>query len=114
MSPEQLNGNADDQRADSYSFGVMLIEMATGRLPSIKERPEALTCAIINSAAPAVRSIRPEIPPALETLIEDCMRKDPGHRPASAGDVVSVLQRLRDGIRSDETRQMARPSIRAI
>jgi len=114
MSPEQLFGNADDQRADIYSFGVMLFEMATGRLPFIKERPEALMFAIINSAAPTVRSIRPEIPPALETLIEDCMRKDPEHRPASAGDVVSVLRSLRDGIRSDEARQMARPSIRAI
>jgi len=114
MSPEQLFGDADDARADIYSFGVMLFEMATGRLPFIKARPEALMFAIINNAAPSVRSIRPDIPPELETVIEDCMRKDPTHRPASAGQVAAGLRHLLDGTRSNEIRQPAQPVIRAI
>ncbi len=114
MSPEQLFGDADDARADIYSFGVMLFEMATGRLPFIKERPAALMFAIINNAAPSVRSIRPEIPPGLETLIEDCMRKDPAHRPASAGEVGAGLRRLRDATPSTETLRPARSMIRAM
>lgn len=114
MSPEQLFGGADDERADIYSFGVMLYEMATGRLPFIKDRPEALMYAIINNAAPSVRSIRPDIPPALERLIEDCMRKDPSHRPASAGEVAAELRRLLDGSRSMEMAQPARSAIHSI
>ncbi|HEX2723607.1 MAG TPA: protein kinase, partial [Gemmatimonadaceae bacterium] len=114
MSPEQLFGDADDARADIYSFGVMLFEMATGRLPFIKDRPEALMFAIINNAAPSVRSLRPEIPEALEALIEECMRKDPAHRPASADDVAATLRRLLEGTRTDEMRQPARPVIRAM
>ena len=114
MSPEQLFGGGDDERADIYSFGVMLYEMATGQLPFMKNRSEALMYAIINNAAPAVRSVRADIPPALERLIEDCMRKDPSHRPASAGDVAAELRRLMEGTRSAEMAQPARSSIHAI
>jgi serine/threonine-protein kinase len=114
MSPEQLFGNADDARADIYSFGVMLYEMATGKLPFIRNRPEAMMFAIINNAAPSVRSIRPEIPPALEKVIEDCMRKEPSHRPSSAAEVAVELRRLLDSTRSDEMRQPSRSVIHAI
>jgi eukaryotic-like serine/threonine-protein kinase len=114
MSPEQLFGDADSARVDIYALGVMLFEMATGRLPFVKERPEALMFAIINNAAPAVRSIRPEIPAELERIIEDCMRKDPAHRPASAGDVAADLHRLLDGTRSNEMMQPSRSVIHSI
>jgi len=114
MSPEQLFGDADSARVDIYALGVMLFEMATGRLPFIKERPEALMLAIINSAAPAARSIRPDIPAQLETLIEDCMRKDPAYRPASAGDVAADLRRLLEGTRSSEILQPSRSVIHSI
>jgi serine/threonine protein kinase/tetratricopeptide (TPR) repeat protein len=114
MSPEQLFGDADSARVDIYALGVMLFEMATGRLPFIKERPEALMLAIISSAAPAARSIRPEIPAALERVIEDCMRKDPAHRPASAGEVAADLRRLLDGTRSSEMMQPSRSVIHSI
>jgi TolB-like protein/Flp pilus assembly protein TadD len=114
MSPEQLFGGADDQRADIYSFGVMLYEMATGRLPFMKNRPEALMYAIINNAAPAVRSLRSDIPPALERLIDACMQKDPLRRPASAGEAAAELRRLRDGSRSMEMAQPVLPAIQSI
>ncbi len=114
MSPEQLFGDADSSRVDIYALGVMLYEMATGKLPFMKDRPEALMYAIINNAAPSVRSIRPEIPAALEAIIEDCMRKDPSHRPASAGDVAAALRRLLDGSRSSEIAQPYQAAIHSI
>ena len=105
MSPEQLFGNGDDRRADIYSLGVVLFEMATGTLPFMKPRPEALMFAIVNTTAPSARSIRPEIPPALDSLIDECLRKELAQRPASAGEVAGELRRLRDATTSSELKQ---------
>jgi len=75
MAPEQLFGEADDARTDIYALGVMLFEMVTGQRPFVRERPEALMFAIINNAAPSVRSLRPEAPVALDRLIAECLQK---------------------------------------
>jgi TolB-like protein/tetratricopeptide (TPR) repeat protein len=96
MAPEQLFGEADDVRTDVYALGTMLFEMVTGRLPFVKERAEALMFAIINTAAPTVRSIRPEAPAELDRLLGDCLHKDPAHRP-SAALVAASLRRIREG-----------------
>jgi serine/threonine protein kinase/tetratricopeptide (TPR) repeat protein len=97
MAPEQLFGEADDARTDVYALGIMLFEMVTGRLPFVKERPEALMFAIINTAAPTVRSLRPEAPAELDRLLNECLHKDPARRPASAALVSDSLRRIRDG-----------------
>ena len=96
MSPEQLFGEADDIRTDVYALGVMLFEMVTGQRPFVKDRPEALMFAIINNAAPGVRSINPEAPAELDRLLGECLRKEPTQRPASAAEVGDSLRRIRD------------------
>ena len=53
--------------------------------------------AIINNAAPAARSIRPDVPVELDRLLGDCLRKDPAHRPSSAATIGDALRRIRDG-----------------
>ena len=97
MAPEQLFGEADDARTDIYALGTMLFEMATGQLPLFKERPEALMFAIINTAAPSLRSIRSDAPAELDRLVGECLHKDPARRPASAGWVGDALRRIREG-----------------
>ena len=97
MAPEQLFGAADDIRTDIYSLGVTLFEMVTGRQPFVRERPEAVMFAIINTAPPALRSLRPDAPAELDQLLADCLRKDPAQRPASAALVADTLRRIRDG-----------------
>ena len=114
MAPEQLFGQADDIRTDVYALGVVLFEMVTGQRPFVKPRPEALMFAIINNAAPAARSIRPDVPVELDRLLGDCMRKDPAHRPSSAATIGDALRRIRDG-RSGPTQGLpASDAIRAI
>jgi eukaryotic-like serine/threonine-protein kinase len=97
MAPEQIFGEADDTRTDVYALGVVLFEMVTGQRPFSKDRPEALMFAIINNAAPTVRSISPDAPAELDRLLGECLQKDPVRRPASAAAVSDALRRIREG-----------------
>ncbi len=114
MSPEQLFGEADDVRSDIYALGATLFEMTTGQRPFIKDRPDALMFAIVNTAAPPIRSLRPEAPAELERIVADCLQKDPALRPASAGIVAEAMRRLRDGTSSTSSGMSAPNAIRSV
>lgn len=114
MAPEQLFGEVDDARTDIYALGVMLFEMVTGQRPFEKERPEALMFAIINNAAPSLRSFRSDAPPELDQLLAACLSKEPAHRPTTSAAVGQTLRAIRDGSRSGAVGFPAREVIRAI
>ena len=114
MAPEQLFGEADDARTDVYALGVLLFEMITAQRPFVKDRPESLMFAIINTAAPSVRSLRPDVPDTLDRLVGECLRKDPAQRPASAALVSETLRGISTGIPSGALPLAARNVIRAI
>ena len=114
MAPEQLRGEADDSRTDVYAFGAVLYEMATGRPPFDKDRPEALMFEILHSAPRPARSLRPEIPGELDRLIDSCLSKDAALRPDSAGAVSQVLRRVREAPQSGTTLEPGRDVIRSL
>ncbi len=114
MAPEQLFGEVNDARTDIYALGAMLFEMVTGQRPFVRERAEAVMFAIMNNAAPSVRSLRPEAPDALDRLIADCLRKEPEQRPASAALVSEALNGIRDGAPTGRLPLSARDVVRAI
>jgi TolB-like protein/tetratricopeptide (TPR) repeat protein len=70
--------------------------------------------AIITTAAPSLRSLRPDAPDTLDRLITECLRKDPTQRPASAATVSQTLRGIRDGAPSGALPLSARNVIRAI
>ncbi|HEY8182883.1 MAG TPA: tetratricopeptide repeat protein, partial [Thermoanaerobaculia bacterium] len=114
MAPEQLFGEADDARTDIYALGVMLFEMITGQRPFVKDRPESLMFAIINTAAPSVRSLRADAPDALDRLVAECLRKEPERRPATAGIVSKTLRGIQSGVSSGALPLPPRDEVRAI
>jgi len=90
MSPEQMLGRPIDSRSDLYSLGVVLFEMAAGRLPFEAAPATALINEVLN-AAPAV----PEAWAAsaeLTRLVMALLEKEPARRPAAARDVAAGLR----------------------
>lgn len=94
MSPEQVTGEAVDARSDLYSLGTMLFQMATGRLPFQAQNAAVLLGMVLASPAPRARSLAPEIPLELDSLIAECLEKEPSKRPQHAADVARRLRAI--------------------
>ena len=95
MSPEVGRGLGNvDHRADIYSLGCILFEMATGRPPFVREGAGQLIIAHATEAPPAARTLEPSLPVELDELIGRSLRKDPAQRPQSMGEIAAILGRF--------------------
>ena len=95
MPPEQLYGKETDARMDIFSFGVVLYEMLTGRLPFKGEYEAAIMYSILNTEPEPVTNYRPELSSEFLHLINRALEKNPDDRYQSISDMLIDLRRLK-------------------
>jgi serine/threonine protein kinase/Tfp pilus assembly protein PilF len=100
MSPEQIRAKDLDGRTDLFSFGIVLYEMATGRLPFQGGSVGLIMEAILNRNPVAPIRVNPNILPALQEVIHRALEKDSNLRYQHAADMRAELQRLKRDIES--------------
>jgi len=108
LSPEQAKGeNEVDERADIYSFGVMLYEMIVGQVPYNSDTPLSIIYDHIHSPLPQPRTLNPSVPENIERVLLKALAKEQGDRYRSISDMVSAFQSC-----STESTKGAAPAMR--
>jgi len=95
MSPEQVRAKELDARTDLFSFGAVLYEMATGKLPFEGASSGEICGAILHQESAAISSVNQNVAPGLEPIIRKALEKDRNLRYQNATDMRTDLQRLK-------------------
>jgi class 3 adenylate cyclase len=114
MAPEQAMGRAIDAKGDLYALGAMLYEMLTGRPPFLGDDAVTVISQHVNTPPVAPSWHTPDVPPALDALVQQLLQKDPAKRPANAAAVIEALRRIETvsavpAAAPEPTRAAARP-----
>ena len=96
FSPEQAKGEVVDTRTDLYSFGVVLYEMVTGKLPFEADSPVTIALKHIQEPVVPPKKVNSKVPESLNNLIVKLMSKNPNDRYQSAKELLLDLQRIKD------------------
>jgi serine/threonine protein kinase len=91
MAPELFTDDEVTPKVDMYSFGVMLYEMVTGRLPFTERNYPVLREAHLHTIPPSLHTIDPAVPKTLSDIVMACLEKNPNNRPR---DFVTMKEEL--------------------
>jgi len=94
MAPEQLRGEPVDARSDLWAAGLVLYELATGRMAFVGAGSAQVIAAILNNAVPSPSGVNRQLSPGLDNIISKCLEKDPESRYQSARELAVDLRRL--------------------
>ncbi|TJY63197.1 cyclic nucleotide-binding domain-containing protein [Sinimarinibacterium sp. CAU 1509] len=117
MSPEQICREPMGPASDLYSFGAVLFQLLTGNPPFAHADLPLLFRAIRHQPAPALRALRPDVPPALCEVVDRLLQKQPEQRFESGEALAAALTRVLDQLRLDglcDERRQSRDSLRRL
>ncbi len=99
MSPEQIkDARSVDERADLWSMGVILYELATGECPFDAPTPGAIFARILGDSVPTpLCQLRPDAPAALEAIVLRCIRRNPDERFPNVLELARAIAPLAPG-----------------
>jgi Tol biopolymer transport system component/predicted Ser/Thr protein kinase len=97
MAPEQVESREVDARTDIFAFGAIVYEMATGKKAFEGKSQASLIAAILEREPPAMSSLQPMTPPALDRVVKKCLAKEPEKRWQAASDVCDELKWISEG-----------------
>ncbi len=98
MSPEQADARDVDERADIYSFGAILYEMVTGRVPFDGETPLSIVLKHKTTPAPDPRDFNAQVSPGLREIILRCLEKRKDSRYQKMRDILEDIDRIGKGL----------------
>src|SRR3569623_2400867 len=96
MAPEQARGERADRRTDVWGLGATLYALLTGRPPNKGTTAEAFA-SLVTQDVPSIRTVVPQIPGELATIVMKCLERDPARRYADAGEMAADLRRYLAG-----------------
>ncbi len=92
MAPEQLEGKEVDARTDIFAFGAVVYEMVTGKKAFEGKSQASVMAAILEREPPAMSTLQPMTPPALDRVVKKCLAKEPEKRWQAASDLCDELK----------------------
>ena len=91
MSPEQIRGKPLDARSDIYALGIVAFEMFTGKLPFQGRNAQEMMIARLRSQPLAIRTLRPDVPDAVEQALTKALQTNPDDRFTTAIEFAEAL-----------------------
>ena len=107
MSPEQIRGMPLDERSDIFSFGVLLYEMFTGRLPFTGSNIGDIVASVLREEQGPVSRLAPEAPSELDQIVNKALQKEREHRYQKIQELLIVLQALKRKLEFQEAQREA-------